>query len=117
MGKGERGASRLKTLLWVLGIGALFYIGAKLVSPYFANYQLEDKMRDEAKFAHANRRTQEELRDNIYREAQTLDIPIRRDEIRVEYNPVAPRISADYTVTVDLQVYQLPLRLHATSVR
>ena len=107
--KGERGGARLKAVLWLLILFAVIYVGAKLVPVFFANYELLDKMQTEARFATVNRKSVEEIRDVIYREIQDQDIPARREDIHVESSPRGVRISVEYTVTLDLKVYQLQL--------
>lgn len=113
----ERGAGRLKTLVALLLIGILGFVISRVFPPYFANSQLADKMRQEARFADANNRTNEQLRDAIYRTAQRSRIPIRPEDIQIERTSEGTRISADYSVTVDLRVYQLVWDFHTTSTR
>ena len=102
----SRGGARLKAIVWLLILGSGIYVGAKVVPIYFANYQLQDKMQTEARFAMVNHRTNEEVRDVIYREIQDRDIPARREDIHVESSQRGVRIRVDYTVPVDLRVYQ-----------
>lgn len=113
----EHGMFRLKTILALLMLCVAGYICARVFPPYFANSQLKDKMYEEARFAEANDRTIEQLRDNIYSEAQRLEIPLRREQIKVEKSSTGTRISADYTVTVDLYYYQTDWGFHTTSER
>src|SRR3989442_1060910 len=87
----ELGAVRLRTVLGLVILGVAGYVGAKVSAPYFANSQLKDKMREEARFAQANERTTEQVRDNIYREVQRLDIPLRREDVQVENSPSGTR--------------------------
>ncbi len=108
----ERGASRVKTLVGLLIVVALVYVAAKLVPIYFANFQLQDKMRDEALYAQANRRTPQEIQQIIVTEARGLDLPVRTDDVTVEMTPQGTQISAKYDVTVDLTFYQLKLTLN-----
>ena len=110
---GSRGGSKLKALLWLLLLLAAGYVGYKLIPIYFANYQLLDKMQTEARFATVNRHSDEEIKNIVFREIQDREIPARRDDIRVlENSQRGVRISVDYTVTVDLNVYQLKLRFN-----
>src|SRR2546426_11561163 len=46
----ELGAVRLRTVLGLVILGVAGYVGAKVSAPYFANSQLKDKMREEARF-------------------------------------------------------------------
>lgn len=108
---------RLKTILALLLLGVAGYVCKRVFPPYFANSQLKDKMYEEARFAEANERSAEQLRDIIHGEALKLDIPLRREDIHVEQHPNAALITADYTVTVDLYYYQVDWAFHPTSVR
>jgi hypothetical protein len=111
----ETGSSRLKTLVVMLIFVSACFVAFRLVPVYFANSQLKDKMYEEAKYAQANRLTPEQVRDIIYKEAQTDGIPLRRDDIHVEMDVNGTHVSADYDVTVDLQIYQLTLHFHPDS--
>jgi hypothetical protein len=107
----ERGISRTKTLFWLLIVVGILYFAAKVVPIYFANFQLQDKMRDEALYAQASRHNAQQVQEAILVEAHGLDLPLTADQINVEMTPQSTRISADYTVKVDLTVYQLTLHL------
>ena len=111
----SRGGAKLKAIIWLLVLGSAAYVGYKLVPIYFADYQLQDKMLTEARFATVNRRSSEEIRDVIFREIQEREIPARREDIRVETSQRGVRIVVDYTVTVDLRVYQLQLHFTPTA--
>ena len=111
----EGGAGRLKTVLVLAFLAALVYVALKLVPPFVDNYQLEDAMKQEARFAGVNRKDPEAIRNDVYKKIQELEIPARREDIRVEsIAPFSVRISLDYTVPVDLRVYQLRLQFHPT---
>src|SRR5690348_2256345 len=100
----------MKTLFVLAVVGVAVYVGVKVVPIYFSNYELQDKMRVEARFAATNRKSAEDLRNAVYKEAKDQDVPIRPEDIRVDMNPEGGAfISANYTVTVDLQVYRLNL--------
>jgi hypothetical protein len=111
----EQGAAKRKTIILLLVLGGAVYVGVKVGPPYFANYQLQDKMWEEARFAQANRLSEEDLRNTIYREAQRLDIPLRPEDIHVELSSRGVRINANYAVAVDLRVYQFKLYFTPTS--
>jgi len=95
----------LVTAILVFGI----YAAIKLLPPYIAEYQLSDKMQEQAKFAVVNRYTEDQIRDTIFKEAQDLDVPIKKEEIKVLASPSLVRISLDYRVPVDLLVYKMEL--------
>ena len=108
----ERGGARLKLLLAVLVLFSLLYTGWKVIPPYFANYQLQDSMETEARFAAVNKRTQDDIRDDIFRKIKDLDIPARRQDIRVEPIEGGLRITVDYAVPIDLPGYTFELQFH-----
>lgn len=111
---GSRGGARLKAIIWLLILGAAVYVCYKVIPIYLNNYQLEDRMQTEARFAVVNRKSEEAIRDVVYREIQERDIPARREDIRVQSTQRNVHISVDYTVTVDLRVYQLHLHFTPT---
>ena len=109
----ERGEGRLKTLIWLVVVFAIGYLGVKLVPPYINNYQLQDKMVEEARFAGVNRKDPEAVKDDILKEMKSLNIPAGRDEIQVVSTPpFSVHIALDYTVTVDVPGYQFHLQFH-----
>jgi hypothetical protein len=112
---GERGGSKLNTILTLLIVGFLIFCGAKIVPAFFANYQLQDSMDTEARFAISNHKGEEEIREDIWKKVQELDIPAKRENIKVNNEQRTVSIALDYTVPVDLRVYQFNLEFHPHS--
>ena len=108
---------RLRTIVVLVILGAACYTGLKVFAPYYTNAQLADKMRQQARFARVDERSTEQLRDIIFREAETHDILLRREDIQIENSPSGVLIAADYNVRVDLHFYQLSLHFHPSSDR
>ena len=70
-------------------------------------------MKEEARYAGVNRRDPELIRDDMYKKMKELDIPAKREDVHVEMiGPSMFQISLEYTVVVDLRVYQLSLNFH-----
>jgi hypothetical protein len=111
-GSGEQGGAKLNTVLTLLIVGFLVFCGVKMVPAYFANYQLQDAMESEARFAIANHKGEEDIRDDIWKKVQELDIPVKREAIKVANSQGAVTISLDYSIPVDLRVYQFSLDFH-----
>ena len=112
----HRGGSRLKAILWTVALLLLIYAGIELVPPYINQYQLQDKITAEVRFDTVNRKTDDQIRDIIFREIQDLNIPARREDIKVEINTYhMVRISVEYTVPVDLFFYHTELHFVASS--
>ena len=111
----ERGEGKLKTICYIAVIVFAIYCGVKLVPPYFANYQLSDKVQELARFAVVNRYTEEQVRDNVLRAAQELEIPMKREDIKVSASNTLVRISVNYTVPVDMFFYHTDLNFSPSS--
>jgi hypothetical protein len=113
--RGQRGEGKFKAIAITAIIVFLGYSAFKLLPPYIAEYQLADKMQEQARFAVVNRYTEEQIRETIFKEAQDLDVPIKKEEIKVLASSSVVRISLDYTVPVDLLVYKMELHFTPSS--
>jgi hypothetical protein len=113
--RAQRGGGTLKAIVWT----ALLIYGAfaayKILPAYVAQYQLADKMTEQARFSIVNHYTEEQVRDNIYKVVQDLDIPVKKEQIKVVSTNSVVRISMEYTVPVDLLVYHMDLHFTPSS--
>jgi hypothetical protein len=113
---GERGGARLRLALTLLFIGATILVAVEIVPPYFAYYQFEDAIKSEAKFALTGypKKSLDDIRNDIYKKAEELDIPASKDEIQLNVDSANGRvdIGLDYSVPIDLKVYQFTLQFH-----
>jgi hypothetical protein len=112
---GERGEGRLKAFIYAASLVIGVYLAFKLVPLYVAQYQLKDKMEEQARFAVVNRYSDDQIRDNLFRVIQDLDIPAKREDIKVASTNHGISISVAYTVPVDLLVYKTDLNFSSTS--
>ena len=113
--RAQRGEGRLKAIVYTMILVAAVYAGFKLVPPYVAEYQLKDKMSEQARFAVVNHYTEEKVRDIIYQTIQDLDIPAKRDDIKLSNTHAGMAISVSYTVPVDFLVYKTDLNFTPSS--
>jgi hypothetical protein len=111
----QRGAGMIKAILWTALLIYGAFVAYKILPAYVAEYQLQDKMQEQAKFAVVNRYPEEQIRDSIFKVVKDLDIPVKREEIKITANQDVVRIACDYTVPVDLLVYQMNLHFTPTS--
>jgi hypothetical protein len=111
----ERGAGKLKTVLFIAIALILIYMGVKLLPPYVSEYQLLDKMQEQARFGVANRYTEEQVRDNVFKVVQDLEIPAKREDIKVTVTQAIVKVSMEYTVPVDLLFYSTELHFSPSS--
>jgi hypothetical protein len=114
-GRGERGEGRIKSILILVIFVLAIYSAVKVVPPYVAEYQLADKIQEQARFAIVNRYTEEQIRDNVYKVVQDLDIPVKREDIKVVATQQVVKISLDYIVPVDLLSYRVDLHFTPNS--
>jgi hypothetical protein len=98
----QRGEGRLKaiivTAILLAGIAAAW----KLVPPYSAEYQLADKIQEIARFAVVERNSEEQVRDKVFKTIQDLEIPAKREDIKVTAGSQKVTILVDYTVSVEI---------------
>jgi hypothetical protein len=111
----ERGAGKLKAIAFTAVIILAIYTAYKLVPPYVSEYQLQDKMQEQARYGIVNRYTDEQVRENVFKVVQDLDIPVKREDIKVTVTQAIVKISLEYTVPVDLLVYSTELHFSPSS--
>jgi predicted membrane protein len=111
----ERGEGKLKTVFFIVVALLLVYSAVKIIPAYVSDYQLSDKMQEQARFAVVNRYTEEQIRDNVFKTVQELEIPAKRDDIKVSANNAMVKISLSYTVPVDLFFYHMDLNFSPSS--
>jgi uncharacterized protein DUF4845 len=111
----ERGEGKFKNIFVVAVIALLIYSAVKIVPPYFSDYQLSDKMQEQARFAVVNRFSEEQIRENLFKTIQELDIPAKREDIKIVASNAIVKISLKYTVPVDLFFYHLDLNFSPSS--
>jgi len=111
----QRGGGTIKAIIVTAIIAFAVFAAVKVVPPYAAEYQLADKMQEQARFAVVNRYSDEQIRDNIFKVVQDLEIPVKREAIKVEASNQIVKISMDYTVPIDLLVYHLELHFTPSS--
>ena len=111
-GNPERGGSGVKLFLLLILLGSMIFAGFKILPIYVNNYQMQDAIESEARFAIGNRLTDKDIRDHIWRKVNEIGIPADEDSLKVTANQGAVKISLDYTVPVDLLVYKFTLDFH-----
>jgi hypothetical protein len=108
----QRGGSRLSSIMMLLVLGAMAFAAFKIVPAYFADYQLNDAMSTEARFAQVNRKNANDVQDDIWKKVQELGIPAKKEDIQVITDQGLVKITLSYTVPVDLMVTQHDLVFH-----
>jgi hypothetical protein len=111
----ERGSGKIKAIIVTAILAFAVYAAVKIVPPYAAEYQLADKIQEQARFAIVNRYTEEQIRDNVFKVVQDLGIPVKREEIKIESSNQVVKIALDYTVPIDLLAYHMDLHFTPSS--
>jgi hypothetical protein len=111
----QHGAGTIKAILWTVLLIYGAFVAYKILPAYVAEYQLADKMQEQARFAVVNRYPEEQIRDTIFKVIKDLEIPVKREDIKILASQEVVRIACDYTVPVDLLVYQLNLHFTPSS--
>jgi hypothetical protein len=111
---GQRGGSKLSFFITIIILGVMAFCAVKLVPTFFANFQLQDAITTEARFATSTypKKTPDDIRDDVYKKIQELGLPPKKDDIKVTTDGSVVSISLDYSVTFDLIVYQLTHQFH-----
>jgi hypothetical protein len=114
-GHSESGEGKLKAVIYTAIIVLIIYAGVKFIPAYVSEYELSDKMQEQARYAVVNRYTEEQIRDNIFKVVQDLEIPAKREDIKVVASNAVVKISLSYTVPVDLFFYHADLNFSPSS--
>ncbi|HWW51566.1 MAG TPA: hypothetical protein VN044_07500 [Verrucomicrobiae bacterium] len=110
----ELGGSKTNLLVTVVILGAMAFTAIKVFPVYFANYQLQDALESESRFALTGypKKSVDDIRDDIWRKVQDLGVPADRNAIQVAVQNGSVSIGLDYSVPIDLSAYKFTLQFH-----
>ncbi|MFZ3073111.1 MAG: hypothetical protein WA162_07690 [Thermodesulfobacteriota bacterium] len=112
MSKNNGGMASIRTVFWIVFIGASIYAGFLLGIPYFTYKMFDYEVENAAK--NAGYHTDEEIVKNLLEKAHFWYIPIDKDNIRIERTKKDIAIEVEYEVIVDfLNKYQKTLYFDA----
>jgi hypothetical protein len=109
---GERGAGNLKAIVWTVILVAFIYCAVMVLPVLISEYEFQDSLQEIARFASVNRRSPEQVRQSVLDEAQKEDLPVTAENIKVDGYAGNIHINVEYSVTVDLKVYQWTFNFH-----
>jgi predicted membrane protein len=108
----QTGSGRLKAIIWTAILASFVYVCVQVVPIYMADFEFRDTMQTAARFASVGRSSPDDIRQDLFKQAQKADMPIRLEDIKVDSHNGHINIEANYSVTVDLHVYQWTLNFH-----
>ena len=110
----QRGGGKLSFFITIIVLGAIAFCAFKMVPSWFANYQLQDAMTTEARFATSTypKKNPDDIQNDVYKKVLELGVPAKKEDIKVTTDGSLVTISLDYAVTFDLIVYQLTHQFH-----
>lgn len=111
----QRGGSRLKNLVWLAIFLCFVYVGILVVPVLVNEYEFQDAMTTTARIGAASRLSPDQIRKTLAAEAQSDDIPVKPEDIHVDSTGGHVQVSASYSVTVNLQLYQWTLTFNPSA--
>ena len=112
---GEKGAGHMKAIVWTMILVAFIYVTAMTIPVLINEYQFQDSLDQIARFASVGHKPNSEVQKAVLDEAEKEDLPIQAEDIKVTGSGGNIHINVDYSVTVDLKVYQWTLNFHPAS--
>jgi hypothetical protein len=107
---------RLKTLLAFLVVGAMIFLGYKLLPPYYANYQLQDDIDTIARFStYAQNKGETDIQVDVIAKAHDHGIDLTREEVKVQRDASGVQIDVNYDVTVPVPGHVFKLTFNPTA--
>jgi hypothetical protein len=111
----ERGGARLKTFIWLVIFIAFVYGSFEIAPVLFAEYEFQDDIQTTARYVPYNRATMDEVKASVLKSAQSHDLPVTPADITVVPKGYGAQIDVNYSVTVNLLVYQWTFNFHPSA--
>jgi hypothetical protein len=114
---GQRGGAKLSFAITIIILGTMVFCAARVVPSWFANYQLQDAITTEARFATSTypKKNPDDIREDVFAKIQELGVPAKKDDIKIVTDGNQVTISLDYSVTYDLAVTQMTHQFHVSA--
>lgn len=99
----RQGEGKLGCIIWLLVLGAVVLVAAKLIPVKIRSAELYDFMEEQAMFA--ARTSPEEIKKRILGRAAELELPLDKKNLSVERKAGRVRMRATYSVPIELPGY------------
>ena len=97
----KRGQSKIGCLIYLVVFAYFVYLSFQLVPVYYNREELRDQLDIAARSYYQLKDRPEVMYNMILKKARELNIPLRREDIRVRLRRGEVEISAEYDVDVD----------------
>lgn len=95
----KNGKASAGTLIWIVLIAAVVYVGVKFVPPYITYYMMKTEVENDAQTAHLY--DDQKIVNLIMNRAKELELPVEDNNLVVERREDEIEISLNYKVDVN----------------
>jgi hypothetical protein len=95
---------KLKALIGIAVVAALFYYSWNLIPLMFNNYQFQDALDDICRHVSYTAQGDDDIKKMVVDKAKTLDILIKEDQVTVSRGSTGLGITVHYHVHMDLLI-------------
>jgi hypothetical protein len=101
---GQRGEGRVGFIITLVVVIAGLFVGLKIIPVRINAYQLQDTLREEARFASVNHNNDSEVKQRILDQAESLNIPLDPKNVTIKRTKKEVIVRAQYVQPIDLKV-------------
>ena len=105
----ERGAITVKTLFSFAALLFISYLCFKFIPVYIAAYDFDNALKTQAQYS-GSMKTNEVILKELLLKAQELELPITKENIKIQRSQSRLVITADYIVPVKTPFFTYPWR-------
>ena len=107
--RAEKGAITVKTLFSFAFLLFTAYMAYKFIPVYIAAYDFDNAIKTQAQYS-GSMKTNDVIMKELLLKARELELPITKDNIKIERSQSRLVIKADYTVPVKTPFFTYPWR-------
>jgi len=99
----EKGEGRIGLMITLIIVAVSIFLGVKVIPVRIAAYEFRDVLREEARYG-AVRNSDDLVTKRILEKAAELEIPLKKQDLKVSRTPGQMVITASYEQPIDLKV-------------
>ncbi len=97
--RGIRGGANIGCMIWLVILGLVGYVLYKVVPVKMASSEFFDAMQEQASFGSI--KDQKFIEYEILKKAEELQIPVKKDNLKITKTNNAIKVEAHYEMTID----------------